>query len=247
VARVVGRSLTVGRATGRLLVVDDDPRLATQLARDLRRVGFEVSIATTADRAVDALERIRPDLLIVDPALRGEDAERFIASIAGRTSAAILVVSGIGRDAAHDALREHGDGYLRKPFRFDELRRRVERLLATAAETAQRDEVLLGPDVALDLGRRRVRRGSAWLILTPIETRFLEVLLETPGRPLPTDLLLSRVWPEVDAPDPAYVWVAVRRLRAKIEQEPGRPRYLLSVRGRGYLLHIAGEADATRD
>jgi two-component system KDP operon response regulator KdpE len=91
-------------------------------------------------------------------------------------------------------------------------------------------------DLEIDLAGRRVATPAGTHPLTPTEVRFVQVLLGSLDRTVPTETLLDRVWSEADGADSSYVWVTVRRLRRKLELDPDRPRFLLTERGIGYRL-----------
>jgi two-component system KDP operon response regulator KdpE len=99
-----------------------------------------------------------------------------------------------------------------------------------------RQALVLGPDLTVVLGQRLAIRGDQTIGLSPTETRLLATLAAHLDRPVTTESILARVWNDADSADPAYVWVTVRRLRRKIEQNPDAPRYLLTEKGGGYRL-----------
>jgi two-component system KDP operon response regulator KdpE len=94
--------------------------------------------------------------------------------------------------------------------------------------------------VQIDLAGRSLATAAGTQQLTPTEVRLLQVLIANLDRPVSTELLLDRVWSDADGADPSYVWVSMRRLRRKLEQDPDKPRFLLTERGIGYRLASTG-------
>ncbi len=230
-----------------ILLVDDDRVLLSALARRLAREGFDVRTASSAGAALAALERGWPRLMVVDlmmPLVDGFELCRRVKRIA---DVPIIVLSAVDEgESKVRALEQYAEDYVTKPFDVEELVARITRVLRRTGTTTSR-AVLGDGDVEIDLGLRRVTRGGDEQPLTPVETRFLHVLLASVDRTVPTESLLDRVWSEADGADPSYVWVTVRRLRRKLEADPDRPSYLLTDRGLGYRLASGGvEATAAK-
>ncbi|HEX5452085.1 MAG TPA: response regulator transcription factor [Candidatus Limnocylindrales bacterium] len=224
-------------ARGQVLLVDDEVDLLTSVADRLRRDGFEVATARSGREALERLDAAWPDLVILDLMMPGLDGVQLAARIKKRADIPIVVLSAItAAESKIELIERYAEDYLTKPFEYDELRARVERVLRRLADRLPRRELALGEDLTLVLPRREaVVRGQS-VSLTPTETRFLASLAAHLGRPVTTERLLSTVWSAADSADPPYVWVTVRRLRLKLERDPDEPRYLLTERGLGYRL-----------
>ena len=219
-----------------ILLVDDDTTLLSVLARRLTREGFEVRTASTALGALTALERGWPALLVVDLMMPGIDGVELCRRVKRIADLPIIVLSAVDSDESKvRALEGYAEDYVTKPYSFEELVARIGRVLRrTGGHNAR--VALDGGAVEIDLAARRVVTPAGEQPLTPIETRFLQVLLGALDRTVPTESLLDRVWSDADGADASYVWVTIRRLRRKLETDPDHPRYLLTDRGTGYRL-----------
>jgi DNA-binding response OmpR family regulator len=229
-----------------VLLVDDDLSLLSLLSRRLTREGFDVSTATSGPAALAALERSWPALALIDLMMPGMDGVELSRRIKRLVDLPIIVLSAVDADASKVAsLESFAEDYLTKPFSFEELVARINRVLRRVG--GGRPKIILdGGEVQIDLVAREVRTGAGMQPLTPIEARFLQVLVGSLDRTVSTQLLLDRVWPDSDGADSSYVWVTVRRLRQKLELDPDQPRYLLTDRGTGYrLTSLGGPALAT--
>jgi DNA-binding response OmpR family regulator len=225
-----------GAATS-ILLVDDDLGLVSVLSTRLRRHGFEVTVARTGHDALRRLDAAWPDLVLLDLMLPEIDGEELAGQIKRRADIPIIVLSAISTSESKvDLLQRFAEDYVTKPFEFDELVARIERVLRRMGDRIPRQALVLGPDLTVVLGRRLAIRGDQTIGLSPTETRLLATLAANLDRPVTTETILSRVWNDADGADPAYVWVTVRRLRRKIEQDPDTPRYLLTEKGGGYRL-----------
>ncbi len=222
----------------RILVVDDDPHLLMLVGDGLRRRGYAVSTAASGRDALRTFDREWCDLVVLDLMMPRMDGEEVAEAIKARANIPIVVLSAISAaESKIDLIQRFADDYVTKPFVFDELAARIERVLRRPDARLPGRELVLGPHLTLVLRRRRAVVAGSWVGLSPIETRLLGVLAAEPGTPVSTDELLARVWSHAEGADPAYVWVTIRRLRQKIEVDPDRPRYLLTDRdGGGYLL-----------
>lgn len=230
-----------------ILLVDDDIRLVGVLGTRLRRHGFNVTVARSGHEAVGRLDVAWPDLILLDLMLPGIDGEQLAADIKRRADIPIIVVSAIATSESKvDLLQRYAEDYVTKPFEFDELVARIERVLRRIGDRMPSQAIELGPDLTIVLGRRTAVVDGRTVGLSPIETRLLATLAASLDRPVSTETILSRVWNDVDGAEPAYVWVTVRRLRRKIERDPDDPRHLLTEKGAGYRLARADGPDPRR-
>jgi len=225
-----------------ILLVDDDPTLRSVLARRLGRDGFEVRPVSSGVEALRALERAWPALLVIDLMMPGMDGFELCRRVKQIADLPIIVLSAVdASEAKVRALEYYAEDYVTKPFDPDELSARIHRVLRRT-ESGRGGLTLDGGSLEIDLVQRRARVDQRTESLSPTEVRFLQVLIASLDRTVPTDTLLSRVWSDSELPDPSYVWVTVRRLRNKIERDPNRPRVLLTDRGVGYRLSTVGTA-----
>jgi two-component system KDP operon response regulator KdpE len=135
-----------------------------------------------------------------------------------------------------ELISHYAEDYVTKPFHYPELRARMHRVLRRMKGRIPSAELVLGPDLVLNLQGRKAIVGGQMRSISPIEARFLAVLAGRLGDVVTTEQLLADVWSEADAAEPVYVWVTVRRLRRKIEIDPVEPRHLVSEPGGGYRL-----------
>lgn len=225
-----------------ILLVDDDPTLRSVLARRLGRDGFEVRPVSSGIEALKALDRAWPALLVIDLMMPGMDGFELCRRVKQIADLPIIVLSAVdASEAKVRALEYYAEDYVTKPFDPDELSARIHRVLRRT-ESGRGGLTLDGGSLEIDLVQRRARVDQRTESLSPTEVRFLQVLIASLDRTVPTDTLLSRVWSDSELPDPSYVWVTVRRLRNKIERDPNRPRVLLTDRGVGYRLSTVGAA-----
>lgn len=225
-----------------ILLVDDDPTLRSVLARRLGRDGFEVRPVSSGVEALRALDRAWPALLVIDLMMPGMDGFELCRRVKHIADLPIIVLSAVdASEAKVRALEYYAEDYVTKPFDPDELSARIHRVLRRT-ESGRGGLTLDGGSLEIDLVQRRARVDQRTESLSPTEVRFLQVLIASLDRTVPTDTLLSRVWSDSEFPDPSYVWVTVRRLRNKIERDPNRPRVLLTDRGVGYRLSTVGAA-----
>jgi len=218
-----------------VLVVDDDTRLRGLLQKFLSDNGFRV---TTASDAADARERLASlafDIIILDLMMPGESGLDFAADLRTRSAVPILMLTAMGEAEHRIAGLERGaDDYLSKPFEPRELLLRVRSILRRVPQppTAIAVEVRMG-DAIYDRTHERLRRKGRDIRLTSIEAALLNALTETPGDILSREELIVRIGASGGG---RAIDVQVTRLRRKIEPDPRFPRYLRTVRGRGYVL-----------
>jgi DNA-binding response OmpR family regulator len=225
-----------------ILVVDDDAKIVRLVRTYLEREGFSVVTAADGPAALDAIERHRPALVVLDLMLPELDGRAVIRAVRRDDEAAatpILIVSARGSTIDRIAGLEDGaDDYLPKPFSPAELVLRVKSILrrTTGAnpDADARARLTLG-DLIVDLDRHEVTRDGVPILLTKVEFRLLTSLIESGGRVLSRDQLLDAVYghDQTEVLD-RTVDVHIGRLRDKLGDDADHPRYVATVRGVGY-------------
>jgi len=169
------------------------------------------------------------------PGLDGWTLARLVKE---RADMPIIVLSAeASNDRRAEALEEIAEDYVAKPYHYPELRARLGRVIQRVGDRSSYGAVRLGPDLTLELHRRRASVAGQPVTLSPFESRLLYVLVGSLGAVVPTDVLAARGWADAATTDTSYVWATMRRLREKLERDPDRPRYLETVRGAGYRLN----------
>ncbi|MCL6451062.1 MAG: response regulator transcription factor [Acetobacteraceae bacterium] len=222
----------------RVLVVDDERPIAEILRYNLEKAGFSVSLAFDGEEALAKAEQERPDLVILDIMLPSVDGYAVCQKLRTRSDVPILMLT--AKDQEHDkvaGLDLGADDYVTKPFSPRELVARVRALLRRAQGTLARDRagaVLAFGSLVIDTGRYRVTRDGRPVELTSLEFQLLKYLASNPGQVYSREKLLEDVWGYEFFGDSRTVDVTVRRLREKLEEDPGQPRYIQTKRGVGY-------------
>ncbi len=228
----------------RVLVVEDDPGVASLLRRGLAFEGYEVSHVSDGGQALVAIRNQAPDLLILDvmlPVLSGiEVAKRIRTAEAQSGSKSLPILMLTARDGVPDriaGLDAGADDYLVKPFSLDELMARLRALLRRGATSADDRpyEVLSFDDIQVDLGTRIATRGSRELRLTPREFDLLVYFLRNPNFVLTRAQIMQRVWGDDFWGDSNVLEVFVANLRKMLEAD-GESRVIQTVRGVGYVM-----------
>jgi len=236
--------------TARILLVDDDPGLRDLLGRYLKEQGFEVVAVRDGGEMDLALAKESFDLLILDVMLPGEDGLAVLRRLVSKQSLPVIMVSARGEDIDRIVGLEVGaDDYLAKPFNPRELLARVRAVLrrrSSAPEDDQTPEGMhrFGP-YELHVPSQRLLRDGQELSLTGGEFTLLRVLVEHPQRVLDRNILLDLIKGYEHQPYDRSIDVRVARLRRKIEDDPGNPRYIRTVWGRGYLFAPDGSESST--
>lgn len=220
----------------KILIVEDELKTGDYLKQGLTEAGFMVDLARDGVDGLHLALTEAYDLAILDVMLPGIDGWGILTGIR-RSGKDLPVMFLTARDAVDDRVKglELGaDDYLLKPFAFSELLARVRTLLRRGGK-APTDPFLRAADLELDLLRRRVSRAGQRIDLTAKEFALLELLLRRQGEVLPRSLIASQVWDMNFDSDTNVIEVAMRRLRAKVD-DAFEPKLIRTVRGMGYVL-----------
>jgi two-component system KDP operon response regulator KdpE len=226
----------------RVLIVEDEPALLRALRINLRARAYDVTTAPTGNAGLAEAARHPPDAVILDLGLPDIDGVEVIRGLRGWSRAPVIVLSGrTGSGDKISALDAGADDYVTKPFSMEELLARLRAVL-------RRDESA-PPELRMTIGRHRIdleahtvwastgtdaAEGSEAVHLTPTEWRLLEPLLRNPGRLVGAQQLLTEVWGPGFEHSTNYLRFHMARLRRKLEDDPARPRFLLTEPGMGY-------------
>jgi two-component system copper resistance phosphate regulon response regulator CusR len=226
----------------KLLVVEDEPKTGEYIQRGLTEAGFVVDLAKNGLDGYHLAMTEPYDLVILDVMLPDVDGWRIVQSLrdAQKTVPVLFLTA---RDSVSDRVKglEMGaDDYLVKPFAFSELLARVRTLLRRGSGVVLQDRLTVA-DLVLDIPRRTASRGGRKLVLTSKEFALLEFLARRRGEVLPRSLIASQIWDINFNSDSNVIDVAIRRLRAKVDDDFDH-KLILTVRGVGYLLDDAEPA-----
>jgi DNA-binding response OmpR family regulator len=217
-----------------VLVVDDEPTLVATLKYNLEHEGYKVVTASDGDKAIALARAERPDLMILDLMLPAVDGLEVCRILRREMSLPILMLTARAGEVDKVVGLEIGaDDYVTKPFSTRELLARVRALLRRTV-TPLDEEVLVSGDLRVDMKRREVSRGDKPVELKPKEMELLIYFMHNKGRAFTREQLLREVWGYDFYGDSRTVDVHVSWLRQKIEDEPGKPVRILTVRGVGY-------------
>ena len=220
----------------RILLIEDEESLGEALQYQLTREGYEVERVTDGAVGLAHFESVGADLVLLDlmlPGMSGEDVCKRI-----RQSSAVPVIMLTAKTDEIDkvlGLELGADDYVTKPFSSRELLARIKAVLRRVSRGTQSTEgALEGGGIRLDPDRFEVTVGGEEVRLTRKEFDLMELLMSNPGRALPRETLIDRVWGSDYFGDTRTLDVHMKRLRSKLEEDPHRPRHLLTVRGVGY-------------
>ncbi|WP_367133441.1 MULTISPECIES: response regulator transcription factor [Streptomyces] len=236
----------------RVLVVDDDPTVAEVVSGYLGRAGFAVDRAADGPAALELAAAVRPDLVLLDLMLPGMDGLEVCRRLRAAGPVPVIMLTARGDEEDRILGLEIGaDDYVTKPFSPRELVLRAEAVLRRArsrADVPPPAPALRAAGIVLDPVARQATKDGAPLALTLREFDLLAFLLRNPGRACGREELMHKVW-GWEFGDLSTVTVHVRRLRAKVEDDPARPRFIRTVWGVGYRFDAEGdtEGDAEGD
>lgn len=228
-----------------VLVVDDEPPLRSVLRTSLSACGFAVEEAGNAEKALEIVPQGAFDIVLLDinmPGMGGLEACRRLRALVPHLGIVMVTV----RDAESDivlALDAGADDYITKPFRFGELVARL-RAVLRRADSGDAPAALQAGNLEIDFERRVLRRAGQVVHLTPTEFDLLALLMRNQGMPITHAKLLSSIWGHEYREELEYLRSYVRALRKKIEDDPSRPKYIVTEPWLGYRFHNPSEDEA---
>ena len=228
-----------------VLIVDDEPPLRSVLRTSLSARGFAVEEAGSGEQALEIIPQHPFDIILLDinmPGMGGLEACRRIRALTPHAGIVMVTV----RDAESDIVRAldgGADDYVTKPFRFGELVARL-RAVLRRRDPGDAPAALQAGNLEIDFERRLLRRAGKVVHLTPTEFDLLALLMKNQGMPLTHAKLLSSIWGPGYREELEYLRSYVRALRKKIEEDPSRPKYILTEPWLGYRFHNPSENEA---
>ncbi|MBC7810649.1 MAG: response regulator transcription factor [Burkholderiales bacterium] len=229
--------VTLQEQTRQILIVEDDDDTAEVVCSLLAHAGYN---AVSVDRGEDALAEIAamsPDLVLLDINLPDINGLEVLRQIRTRSFLPMIVMSGYNRDRDKVVALEAGaDDFMEKPFQPEELIARVKALLRRVDWTPQPEARMVVRQLELDMTRRQANIRNQRLHLTPVEYGLLVTLMRSAGQVVTHAELLRSVWGEQYQDDYSVLRVNISRLRQKLEDNPRRPSYIVTVPGQGYWM-----------
>jgi two-component system KDP operon response regulator KdpE len=226
-------------AAPRILVVDDEPQVLRGLTAALTAAGYEPATAATAAGAIEAAALRPPDAVVLDLVLPDGSGVDVCRRLREWTQVPIVVVSAVDQETEKIAALDAGaDDYVTKPYAVGELLARLRAALRRAVAPAGQAPTVAFGDVEVDLALREVRRAGGTVHLTPHEYGLLAELARHPGRVLTHRALLAAVWGPGYSEETHYLRVYMANIRRKLEDDPARPRHLVTETGVGYRLRV---------
>lgn len=223
--------------TRQILVVEDDADTAEMVRTLLETVGYS---ANAVDSGITALEHIAlspPDLVLLDLNLPDLDGLEVLKRVRHRSSMPIIVISGYREESDKvTALETGADDFLSKPFSTEELVARIQALLRRVDWTPHSDSRVIVDELELDIPNHQAHMHGERLHLTPVEYGLLIQLMNHAGQVVSHDALLRAVWGEKYEGDYSVLRVNISRLRQKLEENPRRPKYIITVPSEGYQM-----------
>jgi two-component system, OmpR family, KDP operon response regulator KdpE len=224
--------------TLRILVVDDEQAIRRFLHTSLTANGYVVFEAKTGAEAIAAVISHRPDVIILDLGLPDMEGVEVTLRLREWTQIPIIILSVQDQEANKIAALDAGaDDYLTKPFGVGELMARI-RVVVRRATIPEAEPVFTSGDLAVDLSHRRVTVSGQELQLTPTEYDLLRILVSHAGKVLTHQQLLRQVWGRGYEEEAHLLRVNISNLRRKLEQDPARPRHIITEPGVGYRLQV---------
>jgi len=231
-------------ATERVLLIEDDASIIAGLELNLSLEGYEVVAVKDGESGLQFFEEGSPDIVLLDLMLPGVNGLEVLRRMRHRDpEIPVLVLSALGEEADRVlGLQLGADDYISKPFSLSELRARINAALRRKRLASAERVVEAFGDVQVDLDRHRVIRRGKEVPMTAREFGVLAYFLNNPERVITRETLLKAVW-KLEFVSRRTIDNFIVKLRAKLEPDPDRPRYFLTVRGVGYRFEPGGGAD----
>ncbi len=228
-----------------VLIVEDDPNIVDILRFNFEKEGYSVDVATDGSAGLEKALEISPDLILLDVMLPKMDGFEVCRRVREKSSVPIIMLT--AREEEVDkvlGLELGADDYITKPFSIRELTARVKanlRRSSTDAPAHTRDSAntIVSGDLVINIERYEVEKRGKVIDITVREFELLKFLAQQPEKIFSRETLLEKVWGYEYYGDVRTVDVTVRRLREKIEDDPGMPRYIVTKRGVGYYFNKA--------
>ena len=220
----------------RVLIIDDEPQILRALRIKLTVRGYEVTTAATGAAALRAAAETRPEVIVLDLGLPDMDGLEVLGGLRGWNDTPVIVLSARSDSAEKVAALDAGaDDYVTKPFGMDEFLARLRAAVRRGTASVDGDEPVVETDsFTVDLAAKKVIRNGSEIHLTPTEWGMLEMLVRNRGKLVGREELLKEVWGPSYAKETHYLRVYLAQLRRKLEDDPSRPRHLLTEAGMGY-------------
>lgn len=233
--------ITPQKAPQRILAIDDQAYILHIIRHTLTEAGFEVSLAKSSNEALQHIDRHGiPYLILVDLHMPHMDGFEFCETVREFSDVPIIMVTAVSDEPAIiEGLEKYADDYIIKPFEPQELLARVKRVLRRIPDynyTIAAD-IHINNNLHINFPRREITRNNKIFQLTPTETKLLHILVRNANHFVTTNFLVSRIWPLENATEDR-LHVHIHRLREKIEQDPEKPKHIISERSVGYKFII---------
>jgi DNA-binding response OmpR family regulator len=218
-----------------IMMIDDDETLLELLSGYIGSTGYRILTANDGLEGLEIIAENEPDLVVLDVMMPGIDGWEVCQRLQDISCAPIIMLTAKGDEI--DKLRGFNlgvDDYVTKPFSFAELVARIRAVLARSNPGAQRRTKVVSGTLVIDLDQKKVTISGELIDLSPTEYRLLKILVNYPGRTVPSEQLLLDVWGPEYAGESDHVKHYIWALRKKIEQDPGDPQHILTERGFGY-------------
>ncbi len=234
-----------------ILVIDDEPSIVELLTFKLKKEGYDVLKAYDAEEALKIAEDNETDMFIVDIMLPGMDGFELVRNLRAtekfRQTPVIFLSAKSEEFDKVLGLELGADDYITKPFSVREVLARIRAVFRRIQQSAQakeeRPKKIIARELEIDTEKYEVRVRNRMVSLTPLEFELLRFLAENEGKVFSRDVLLDKLWGYDYYGDTRTVDVHIRRLRTKIEEDASNPKYIITVRGKGYKFRDPGKED----
>lgn len=220
----------------KILVVDDEPQIRKFLKVSLRVGDYDTDEATNGQEAIQRAVIFKPDIILLDLGLPDMDGKKVINQIREWSQVPIIVLTAREQEKEKvDALDAGADDYVTKPFGVEELMARIRVFIRRTTRVDDKPVVVCG-ELTVDLAKRHILVGGKEVKLTPTEYEIMKVLAQNVGKVITHRQLFTAVWGNNYCDDNHYIRVYINQLRRKIEDNPIRPKYIITESGVGYRL-----------